>query len=132
ERLLAEARAKLLAARLRRVPPVTDDKVLTGWKGLMITGLGGGGRAAARPRADFVLTALRAPDGAGLLRTYKEGRAKLPAPLDDYAFVTEGLYHLAGATGELSYLDQAAGLLDQALLQMYEPATHTFYLSPPP
>jgi uncharacterized protein len=144
-RLLAEAREKLLAARLKRVPPGpdvppgTDDKILTGWNGLLLSGLCEAGRvlgdpaflAAARRTADFLLRELRGPakDGTPLLRTYKEGRARLPATLDDHVFFAEGLYHLAEATSELAYLAEAQALMDAALLRFYDEAQGAFYLA---
>ncbi|HRI18808.1 MAG TPA: thioredoxin, partial [Burkholderiaceae bacterium] len=136
-RLLAAARAELLAARRTRVPPGTDDKVLTAWNGLAITGLAEAGRLLGEPRyvaaaqrtADFLLHALRGPDGA-LLRTYKEGSAKLPATLDDHAFVAEGLFHLASASGDLTYLTAAIALTDEALTRFYDAEKGLFFLGP--
>ncbi len=137
ESLLAAAKAELLAARRRRVPPGTDDKVLTAWNGLVITGLAEAGRllgepryiAAARRTADFLLQALRGPDG-GLLRTYKEGTAKLPATLDDHAFFAEGLFHLASATADLTYLTEAVRLTDETLTRFYDEQKGLFFLGP--
>ena len=137
ESLLGAAKAELLEARRRRVPPGTDDKVLTAWNGLVITGLAEAGRLLGEPRyidaarrtADFLLQALRGPDG-GLLRTYKEGTAKLPATLDDHAFFAEGLFHLASATADLTYLTEAVRLIDETLTRFYDEQKGLFFLGP--
>ena len=98
ETSVQEARCKLYAARSRRVPPGLDDKILTGWNGLMIRAMAAGARvlgdaryrAAAARAADFLLGTLRREDGR-LLRTFREGRAHLDAVLEDYACLAEGL-----------------------------------------
>ncbi len=54
EARLAPLRAKLLAARYQRVPPLRDDKILTAWNGLLISGFvraPRGGRAVGRARS---------------------------------------------------------------------------------
>src|SRR5207249_3281029 len=74
---LRSARAKLLAARSKRTRPALDTKVLTAWNGQMIAAYATAGEVFREPRylgaaakaADFVLRALRAPDGR-LLRSY--------------------------------------------------------------
>src|SRR5438445_638126 len=117
---LGDARARLYEARKRRVPPGLDDKVLTAWNGLMISALAEGFRAlgdqryleAARRAADFLLGALRRPDG-GLLRTWRRGRAHLDAYLEDYAFFAEALVDLYEAGGAPKYLEEAASLADR-------------------
>ena len=53
--------------------------------------------AAAEKAADFVLTTMRRR--GKLLRTYREGEAKLPAYLDDYAFLADALLDLYQADG---------------------------------
>jgi uncharacterized protein YyaL (SSP411 family) len=134
---LAEARAKLLAARHERVPPSTDDKILCGWNGLAITGLAEAGRLlgearyvqAAKRTADFALDKLRDENGR-LLRTYKGGTAKLPATLDDHAFLAEGLYHLAHATQDFSYFDRLRELMDALLFGFYDAERRLFFLGP--
>jgi uncharacterized protein len=120
EARLAPLRDRLLAARDRRPQPPRDDKVLTSWNGLMIAAYADGYRLledpacrrAAERAADFLLTHLRSPDGR-LLRTYREGRAKLPAYLEDYAFLAHGLLRLHAATGDASRLAQARELTDR-------------------
>ena len=117
---LAPLRAKLLAARDGRPQPRLDDKVLTAWNGLMIAAYADGARVfqddayrrAAERAADFLLSKLTAPDGR-LLRTYRAGRAKLPAYLEDYAFLVHGLLRLHAATGDPARLDQARRLADR-------------------
>lgn len=110
----------LLAARIQRVRPAVDDKALTAWNGLMIAGLADAGRilqrqdyldAAAR-NADFLLANVKSPEGR-LLRSYKDGQAKIRAYVDDYAMLIDGLIALHEATGEEKWLDAAATLMKQ-------------------
>ena len=88
---IAGARATLLAARARRVPPGRDDKVLAGWNALACRAFAEAGRVLGRPdyvaaavrNAEFVLGAMQR-DG-WLLRCWAGGRAKLKGYLEDYA-----------------------------------------------
>ena len=133
-RELAGWRAKLLAARDKRPRPGLDDKVLAGWNGLMIDAMARAGGAffenryvgAAIRAADFVLGALRDGDGR-LLHTWRNGQAKLPAYLDDYAALANGLVSLYEATFDESRLEQAAALLDVVLERFADPAGGFFY-----
>ena len=113
---LARGRQALKAARDKRPRPLLDDKVLADWNGLMI---GAFARAsvllgepryleAARRAADFVLSRL-VSDGR-LLHTWRGGQARIPAFLDDYAFLVEGLLRLFEATGEERWRDEARRL----------------------
>ena len=85
EARLAPLRARLLAAREKRPAPMRDDKILTGWNGLMIAAYADGYRVlhvekyrrAAEAAADFLLRRLRTPDGR-LLRTYRAGPGQAP------------------------------------------------------
>jgi len=94
-------RQRLYQARSRRVWPGLDDKRLTAWNALMISALAEAGATlgeeryldAARSAAAFVLRSLRDDQGR-LLRTYKDGRAKLNAYLEDHAFLLEALLTL--------------------------------------
>jgi uncharacterized protein YyaL (SSP411 family) len=114
---LERSRRTLLAARVKRIPPALDDKVIVSWNGLMIGALAYGGRALGEPRyvdaarraADFVLSEMRERDGR-LLRTWREGQAKIPAFLEDYAYFADALLHLYEATFELRWLQEAKTL----------------------
>ena len=122
EAQLGPLRAKLLTARDHRPAPLLDDKVLTSWNGLMIAAYADGYRVlkddryrrAAEKAADFILDKLRDTDGR-LLRTYRAGQAKLPAYLEDYAFLAHGLLRLHAATGDPKRLAQARALTDRML-----------------
>jgi uncharacterized protein len=102
---LAEIRRRLYAARSERIWPGLDDKRLTAWNALMIAALAEAGAVlgrsdlldAATSCAEFVLRDLRDEDGR-LLRTYKDGQAKLNAYLQDHAFLLEALLLLYEAT----------------------------------
>ncbi len=110
---LAAIRAKLLSERLTWPQPHKDDKVLTSWNGLMIGSLAHAGQLLNEPRyvksaeraAEFILNNM-VRDGK-LLRTFRDGQAKLPGYLDDYAYFTQGLVELNKATGDARWLDQA-------------------------
>lgn len=119
--LLAQARAKLFAARQRRPRPHRDDKVLTAWNGLAIAALARAGAlfeqprflTAARRAADFVGDELRRPDGR-LLRRWRRGQAAIPGFLDDYAFFCWGLLELYQAEFNPADLQLALDLVEAA------------------
>ncbi|HEY0386011.1 MAG TPA: thioredoxin domain-containing protein [Pyrinomonadaceae bacterium] len=115
---LARGRSLLFKAREQRVKPARDEKVLTAWNGLMLASFAEAAAIlerddyllTARKNAEFVLDNLRR--GPLLLRTYKDGQAKLNAYLEDYAFYIDGLLSLYEATGELRWLQEAKSLAD--------------------
>jgi len=115
------ARQKLLAVRNRRVWPGRDDKVLTGWNGLMIRGLAVAARALDRP--DLATAAGDAVDflrancvvGGELQAVWKGGRARFPAYLDDHAFLLDGILELLQARWSADDLDLARWLADELL-----------------
>ncbi|RJP40401.1 MAG: thioredoxin domain-containing protein [Phycisphaerales bacterium] len=133
---LAAWRPKMLAARSQRVAPALDDKVLTGWNGLMIASLAKGGRVLDQPKyteaaaraARFVLDKLRTGDGR-LLRTHRAGQSRLTGYIDDYAFLIEGLLNLYEATFDARWLDAAAALSDLAIKHYYDASGGGFYFT---
>jgi uncharacterized protein YyaL (SSP411 family) len=136
ERLIADARTKLLAARRRRVAPGTDDKQLASLNGLAIGGLAEAARifgdeagvARARTIAEFVLGRMVDPAGR-LFRAYKDGVARLPGTLDDHAYVADGLIALYEASGEARWLDEAHRLTALSLDLFWDEHARVFYLT---
>ena len=116
-RRLEPGRRALREARAKRPRPLVDDKVLTDWNGLMIAAMARAGELLGEPRyveaarraAEFALGKLRGPDGA-LLHSWRAGRGRIPAMLDDYAFFISGLLRLSAATGDARFLREALRL----------------------
>src|SRR5260370_267975 len=119
--LIVGARARLYEAREKRVHPGLDDKVLASWNGLALSAFAEAGRvlgradylAAATRNAELVTTQMR--EGERLLRSWKDGRAKIKGYLEDYAMAGMGLLALYEATFERRWLDRSRRLCDQAL-----------------
>ena len=107
------------------MPPLTDDKVLTSWNGLMIAAMAEGARVLREPRylasaeraAKFALAELSRPDG-GLYRTSRAGKAHLDAYLEDYAFLPDALIDLYEAGGAESYFVQAVRLAERMVADL--------------
>jgi uncharacterized protein YyaL (SSP411 family) len=131
--LIESARAKLLIVRGLRVWPARDEKILTAWNALMIKGLAIAARALHRPdladaataAVDFIRHTLWR-DGR-LLATYKDGRAHLPAYLDDYAFLADALLELLQTRWRSSDLQFARQLTDVLLSQFEDKAGGFFF-----
>jgi len=123
---LNESKQTLFERRERRVKPDRDEKILTAWNGLMMASFAEAGvvlnrpdyTEAARRNAEFVLSNLRR-DGM-LLRTWKDGRAKFNAYLEDYAFLAEGLLTLFETTGEARWLRDALALADRLIEEFWD------------
>ena len=122
---IEKAKKVLLERRATRVPPGRDEKQLTAWNALAIRGLAIAGRAlerpelvsAARAAVDF-LRAYVVADGR-LLASYKDGEARLPAYLDDHAFLLDALLELLQARWDTAHLDFAIEVAE-LLLQHFE------------
>jgi uncharacterized protein YyaL (SSP411 family) len=124
EAATAPLRAKLLAARNKRVRPLLDDKVLTDWNGLALAAFAKAGTALKEPRylaaadrcADFLHAKMRRHDGR-LLHRWHAGKTDATAFLDDHAYLLWGLLELYDATLEskrLAWATEVAGqLLDR-------------------
>jgi uncharacterized protein YyaL (SSP411 family) len=131
---LEPAAQKLIAARNERTRPITDTKIMTDWNGLMIAALADGSRIlqkaaylqSAERAADLILTKLRDRDGR-LLHVYTAGTAKLPAFLEDYAFLLEGLLALHRTTGDARWLNEARRVADQMIEYCWDESSGGFY-----
>jgi len=124
-KIIKRARARLYKARSQRPPPLRDEKILTAWNGLMISAYAQAGFVlhkknyieTAQKAAQFILNNLY-QDGR-LSRTYKDGKAKLNAYLDDYAFFISALLDLYETTFEIKWLKMAIRL-DNTLEKHFE------------
>lgn len=116
---LIPALEKLRQARARRVAPSRDDKIIVAWNGLMISSLARGAQVLKDPKyyqaaakgARFIQKDL-VKEGR-LYRIWAGGRAGVPAFLDDYAFLANGLLDLFETDFDPSWLTAARGLVDR-------------------
>ena len=137
ERMIADVKSVLLAARAKRVRPGLDDKVLAGNNGMAIAGLAEAGRIfgepafidGARRTAEFVGKHMTESSRGRLLRTFKGGAAKLPGTLDDHAHVVDGLLALYEASGEARWLEEAHRLTRLSLMLFWDERERCFYMT---
>ncbi len=123
----------LLEVREQRIHPMRDDKVLASWNGLMLRSFAEAAAALRRPdylavaikNAEFLARSMKS-DGR-LLRTYRDGQAKLLGYLEDYSFVIDGLLALYEATFDLRWLDEAVTLADSMIELFWDEGIGGFY-----
>jgi uncharacterized protein YyaL (SSP411 family) len=133
ERVIANAKRKLFIEREKRIKPFRDEKVITAWNGLMLSGLAEAIKIspqpayldAARRTIDFIFTKLFR-DGF-LLHTYKDGQAKLLGYLDDYAFTAVGLIDIYEALFDRSALARAIELAEIMLREFWDEQDGGFF-----
>ncbi|MFQ5881526.1 MAG: thioredoxin domain-containing protein [Candidatus Methylomirabilales bacterium] len=133
--LLAEGKAKLFTLREGRVKPFRDEKVLADWSSLAISACAKAYTLFEDRRAlgqavrsvDFILARL-IQDGR-LLHVYKDGQAKHPAYLDDYAFFVAALLDLFEATSEEVYLHAALEFHHKTLELFWDEAGAGFFFT---
>ncbi|MGF1546139.1 MAG: thioredoxin domain-containing protein [Thiotrichales bacterium] len=132
---LEDARTRLYTARVARVWPARDDKILGAWNALMIHGMALAARHLALPEclhsAERALDFLRAQlwrDGR-LLATYKDGHAHLMAYLDDHAFLLSALLELLQCRWRSDDLEFAQQIADVLLMHFEDHIHGGFYFT---
>ncbi|HEX9271704.1 MAG TPA: thioredoxin domain-containing protein [Candidatus Binatia bacterium] len=133
ESLVSDAKRKLFQEREKRPKPFRDEKILTSWNGLMLSGFAEAIKISPHPSyleatnrtVDFIFTKMFR-DGH-LLHTYKSGTAKILGYLDDYAFLAAGLLDLFEATVNRAHLDRALELAEIMLHEFWDEAGGGFF-----
>ncbi len=133
--IVSEGEKKLLDARATRVRPGLDDKVLTSWNALMVSALAKAYRVtdeksyleAAERCVTFIEKNLIL-DGQ-LLRTYKDGKAKIPGYLEDYAYFVNALIDVFEVHPQAKYLDLATTLANYLVDHFWDAEHNSFYFT---
>lgn len=134
--ILRACSEKILRARRERPAPHLDDKVLMDWNGLMIASFALAGKIlredrytqAAAKAADFILSAMRSPAG-DFFHRYREGEAKIPAGVSDYAFFIEALLELYEATFDPKWLALSVELTDAMVERFWDAEESGFFMT---
>ena len=134
--LLQDARRVLVEARSLREPPFRDEKILASWNGMAIRALAEAGgalnqscfRVAAVSGLCFLLGNMRKDDR--LLRSYKDGTARIDAFLEDYAAVGNAILSVYEATLEPRWLDEAAWITERVVDLFWDDTDGVFHDGP--
>jgi uncharacterized protein len=126
----------LLKEREKRVRPGLDDKILTSWNALMISGLISCYKAfgnkeyleLALANAHFLKQKLVNTDGH-LFHSYKNYQAKISGFLEDYAFTIEAFTALFEATGQKEWLDLVQHLVEITFQEFFDEQKSIFYFT---
>lgn len=125
----------LFEARKPRIRPGLDDKCLTSWNGLLLTGLSKAYIAfgeekfltLALDNANFINSKLR--HGNSLWHNYKNGKANISGYLEDYATVIEGFISLYNATFNEKWLQDASALTEEVITHFYDEKEKLFFFT---
>lgn len=127
----------LLQERNKRPFPLLDDKIITGWNGLMIAAYAQSARILNRPQdaataqkaAEFILNNLR-DDSNTLYRIYHSKQRKIPAYQEDYAYFIRGLIELYRTTKNATFLNEAENLTKQMNTRFGDPEGGGYFFTP--
>ncbi len=131
--VLERGRPVLFAAREERIRPGRDEKVIVAWNAMMMRAFAEAARALESDRyrqvavrnAEFLLRELR-PEGR-LMRTWKDGRARVPAFLDDHALLADALLSLYAATWDPRWVREARALADEVIERFWDEGEGIFF-----
>ncbi len=134
---LKNVKAQLLEVRNQRIYPGKDDKVLSGWNGLMSAGLIQSFYATGeKSMLDLAIKNLEFLQEKLLVngvlhRAYKNGKAYTPGFLEDYAAVIRASMMAFEATGDARWLDFARSMTDFCIAQFYDESDGFFFFNNP-
>lgn len=137
QQLINKSSDALLQARNKRIRPSLDDKILLGWNALMSIAYCKAYQALGQEKyrelainnMEFLWKRFKKEGRLSFNHTYKNGAAKYPAFLDDYAFLIQALLELQEITGNVSYLEKADSLTELVIENFSEKETGFFYFT---
>ncbi|HZI99772.1 MAG TPA: thioredoxin domain-containing protein [Gemmatimonadaceae bacterium] len=135
DRIVADAKTTLYAARAKRVPPARDEKILASWNGLMLRGIATAARAFERDdfasiaikNAEFLFSQLAA-DGR-VVRSPSNDR-KIHGFLEDHAAVALGFMSVYELTFEKKWLERAADIANAMIEWFWDEQLGAFFDTP--
>ena len=133
--ILKSCSEKLLKVRSTRVPPGLDDKILVSWNSLMITAFAKGYRVtndsnyliSAKTCIEFIEKNLYV--NGKLLRTYKNGTAKIDGYLEDYSYFVNALLDVFEIEPEPKYLKLALKLGHHLVDHFWDSENNSFFMT---
>ena len=136
ETRLQELNETMYSIRKKRVYPGKDDKCLTSWNAMALKGL----CEAFRVFEDDRMRALALKnykwlkqnmlhDSGRLWRTYKNGKVKIDAFLEDYAFTIDAFIAFYQMEGETEALELADRLMQHCLQAFLDEESKMFFLA---
>jgi len=134
--MLKTVKAKMLDWQNKRPRPGLDHKIITCWNGLMLKALADAGIYLNRP--DLIHEAEMLADtlwknmwtGTHLHRIFNGTSASIPAFLEDYACLAEGLLSLYTGNGKEKYAKKALLLVEASIKLFRDGETGIFYFTP--
>lgn len=132
---IALAKSSLFSARQKRIRPLTDDKSLLSWNALMNMSLSKAGVVLGEYK--YILLAEAHMEWmdtqftkAGMLqRTWQKGIVRIPAKLDDYAYLSQAMLLLASASGTNKWILKASSLNETIVCGFSCEETFFYYTS---
>lgn len=132
---IEEINSKLLAERTKRVRPGLDDKSLTAWNALLISGLVKAYQAFNDQK--YLKTAVSIADwiiekqlkNGNLKHTFKGGKSTIDGFLDDYATVIQAFTDLYQVSFDANYFNKAKDLLEVAIQKFQNKENGMFYFT---
>lgn len=133
--IITTAKQKLLEVRNKRVKPGLDDKILTGWNAMMVSGLVDAYHAfdeekflsSARKCMKFIQVNLMEKNS--IYRSFKGKKSSTEGFLEDYAFVIQALIKLYQADFQEAWIHQAKELTEYVLENFYDKKESYFYFT---
>ncbi len=133
--ILKSCSEKLLKIRSARIPPGLDDKVLVSWNSLMITAFAKGYRVtgdiiylnAAKDCISFIEQNLFVNEK--LLRTYKNGIAKIDGYLEDYSYFINALLDVFEIEPDQKYLTLSIKLGHHLVEHFWDSENNNFFMT---
>ncbi|MGY5147334.1 MAG: thioredoxin domain-containing protein [Candidatus Nitrosopumilus sp. bin_7KS] len=133
--ILKSCSEKLLKVRSARVPPGLDDKALVSWNSLMITAFAKGYRVtgdqryldAAKNCISFIEQKLLIDEK--LLRTYKNGVAKIDGYLEDYSYFVNALLDVFEIEPDAKYLKLSIKLGHHLVNHFWDSENNSFFMT---
>lgn len=131
--IIDKGKRVMLNAREGRVKPARDDKAILAWNSLAISAMVKGYKVSMDVR--YLNAAVNAckfiehklAEGSRLYRIYKDGKAKILAYLDDYAYYINALLDVFSIDPRAYYINRAVEYADHMLNHFWDDNANDLY-----